>query len=70
MHPLPADINNVSCEHGEVEAEVFDAHRDGLYKEASYKPYAVAAMEFLQKVKDPVAKLAELEEAGKARWNA
>lgn len=70
MHPLPADINGVSCEHGEVESEVFDAHRDGLYKEASYKPYAIAAMEFLQKVKDPVAKLAELEEAGKARWNA
>lgn len=69
MHPLPADIEGVSCEHGEVEAEVFDAHRDGLYKEASYKPYAVAAMEFLQKVKDPVAKLAELEEQGTARWN-
>lgn len=70
MHPLPADIEGVSCEHGEVENAVFDAHRDGLYKEASYKPYAVAAMIFLQKVKDPVAKLAELEEAGAKRWNA
>ncbi|MGI6229769.1 MAG: knotted carbamoyltransferase YgeW [Tractidigestivibacter sp.] len=69
MHPLPADIEGVSCEHGEVENAVFDAHRDGLYKEASYKPYAVAAMIFLQKVKDPVAKLAELEEAGTKRWN-
>ena len=42
---------------------------DGLYKEASYKPYAVAAMIFLQKVKDPVATLAALEAAAKPRWN-
>ena len=69
MHPLPADISGVSCEHGEVENEVFDYHRDGLYKEASYKPYAVAAMIFLQKVKDPVATLAALEAAAKPRWN-
>lgn len=68
MHPLPADINGVSCEHGEVESEVFDAHREGLYKEASYKPYAVAAMIFLQKVKDPKAMLKALEERGVARW--
>ncbi len=69
MHPLPADISGVSCEHGEVMADVFDAHRVGLYKEASYKPYAIAAMIFLQKVKDPVATLAELEQAGRPRWN-
>ena len=68
MHPLPADINGVSCEHGEVENEVFDYHRDGLYKEASYKPYAVAAMIFLQKVKDPVAMLEKLEQRGRSRW--
>ncbi len=68
MHPLPADIEGVSCEHGEVASEVFDAHRDGLYKEASYKPYAVAAMIFLQKVKDPVAMLTALEERGTERW--
>ena len=68
MHPLPADIEGVSCEHGEVANEVFDLHRDGLYKEASYKPYAVAAMIFLQKAKDPVAMLKELEERGRSRW--
>lgn len=68
MHPLPADINGVSCENGEVEAKVFDYHRDGLYKEASYKPYAIAAMIFLQKVKDPVATLKALEAQGKDRW--
>ena len=68
MHPLPADINGVSCEHGEVENEVFDYHRDGLYKEASYKPYAVAAMIFLQKVKDPAATLEALESRDHKRW--
>ena len=69
MHPLPADISGVSCEHGEVMADVFDMHRVGMYKEASYKPYAIAAMIFLQKVKDPVATLAALEAAAKPRWN-
>lgn len=69
MHPLPADISGVSCEHGEVMADVFDMHRVGMYKEASYKPYAIAAMIFLQKVRDPVARLAALEEAGRQRWN-
>lgn len=69
MHPLPADISGVSCEHGEVMADVFDMHRVGMYKEASYKPYAIAAMIFLQKVKDPAAALRALEAAGTPRWN-
>jgi knotted carbamoyltransferase YgeW len=69
MHPLPADISGVSCEHGEVMADVFDLHRDGMYKEASYKPYAIAAMVFLQKAKDPAATLAALEGAAKPRWH-
>lgn len=68
MHPLPADISGVSCEHGEVMADVFDMHRVGMYKEASYKPYAIAAMMFLQKVADPVAALAALEERATPRW--
>ena len=68
MHPLPADINGVSCEHGEVANEVFDYHRDGLYKEASYKPYAIAAMIFLQKAKDPIATLKALEQGDTPRW--
>ena len=68
MHPLPADINGVSCEHGEVANEVFDYHRDGLYKEASYKPYAIAAMIFLQKAKDPIATLKALEQGNTPRW--
>ena len=68
MHPLPADISGVSCEHGEVNADVFDMHRVGMYKEASYKPYAIAAMMFLQKVADPAATLKALDERNTARW--
>ena len=68
MHPLPADISGVSCEHGEVNADVFDMHRVGMYKEASYKPYAIAAMIFLQKVKNPVETLRALEQRGADRW--
>ena len=50
-------------------ASVFDRYRDPLYKEASFKPYIIAAMIFLAKVKDPVAKLKELEENAKKRQN-
>ena len=52
LHCLPADINGVSCTDGEVEASVFDRYRDPLYKEASYKPYIIAAMILLAKQKD------------------
>ena len=53
LHCLPADISGVSCEVGEVDASVFDRYRTPLYKEASYKPYIIAAMIFLSKVKSP-----------------
>ena len=52
LHCLPADINGVSCKDGEVEASVFDRYRDPLYKEASYKPYIIAAMILLAKQKE------------------
>lgn len=51
LHCLPADINDVSCKEGEVAASVFDRYRDPLYKEASFKPYIIAAMIFLSKFK-------------------
>ena len=54
LHCLPADISGVSCKEGEVAASVFDRYRDPLYLEASYKPYIIAAMIFLAKVKNPV----------------
>jgi ornithine carbamoyltransferase len=67
LHCLPADISGVSCESGEVSEEVFDKHRMSLYKQASYKPYVIAAMIFLSKVKDPVKGLQELARRGVKR---
>ena len=68
LHCLPADINGVSCAQGEVEASVFDRYRIPLYKEASFKPYIIAAMIFLAKVKDPQAALTALAQRGTPRW--
>lgn len=67
MHPLPADIQGTNCEHGEVTTEVFNHALDSLYKEASNKPYIIAAMIFLAKCKDPQAMLAKLAEEAKER---
>lgn len=67
MHCLPADITGVSCKQGEVEASVFDRYRVPLYKEAGYKPYIIAAMIFLEKMKNPEAVLSALEAQGAKR---
>ena len=67
LHCLPADISGVSCASGEVASTVFDRYRDPLYKEASYKPYIIAAMIFLAKVKDPATMLRTLEKRGTPR---
>jgi len=69
MHCLPADITGVSCDEGEVEASVFDRYRVPLYKEASYKPYVIAAMIFMQKIKNPKEKLQELWDKDQSRVN-
>ncbi|MDR1250680.1 MAG: knotted carbamoyltransferase YgeW [Treponema sp.] len=53
LHCLPADISGVSCKEGEVAASVFDRYRVPLYKQASHKPYIIAAMIFLSKIKCP-----------------
>jgi knotted carbamoyltransferase YgeW len=60
LHCLPADISGVSCKEGEVSAEVFDRYRIPLYKQASHKPYVIAAMIFLSKIKCPQETLARL----------
>ena len=67
MHCLPADITGVSCENGEVEAGVFDRYRELTYREASYKPYIIAAMIFLSKIKDPASKLENILSRAPAR---
>ncbi|HKL59912.1 MAG TPA: knotted carbamoyltransferase YgeW [Sphaerochaeta sp.] len=67
MHCLPADITGVSCKEGEVEEAVFEKYLVPLYKEASYKPYVIAAMMFLAKFQNPSAKLNELLSDAKKR---
>jgi len=64
MHCLPADITGVSCEKGEVDANVFDRYRELLYKEAGFKPYIIAAMIFLAKCKDPGEMLRKIVSGG------
>jgi knotted carbamoyltransferase YgeW len=67
LHCLPADITGVSCKTGEVDASVFDRYRIPLYKEASFKPYIIASMIFLQKIKNPEETLQNLVDKNKAR---
>ena len=67
LHCLPADISGVSCKAGEVEASVFDRYRIPLYKQASFKPYVIAAMIVLSKFADPAALIEKLEKNGSPR---
>jgi ornithine carbamoyltransferase len=67
QHCLPADISGVSCENGEVTAEVFDKYMKETYQQASFKPFVIAAMILLAKVKNPSKALAELMEQDKKR---
>lgn len=53
MHCLPADITGVSCKEGEVEESVFEKYRIATYKEASWKPYIIAAMIMNRKYQEP-----------------
>ena len=67
LHCLPADITGLSCAEGEVDNSVFDRYIVPLYKQASYKPYIIAAMIFMAQVKDPVKALMELDETKDTR---
>ncbi|EPF47219.1 hypothetical protein HMPREF1222_01042 [Treponema vincentii F0403] len=67
LHCLPADITGVSCKEGEVAGSVFDRYRIPLYKQASFKPYIIAAMIFLAKVRYPQLTLEELEKRATLR---
>jgi len=44
MHCLPADVTGVSCAAGEVSRSVFEHARLDTYREASHKPFVIAAM--------------------------
>ncbi|MBC7003667.1 knotted carbamoyltransferase YgeW [Photobacterium sp. BZF1] len=67
MHCLPADITGVSCEEGEVEESVFEKYRIATYKEASWKPYIIAAMILNRKYQEPGHILQELLDDAKKR---
>ncbi len=67
MHCLPADISGVSCERGEVEADVFEAARLQTYMEAGYKPYVIAAMMWCYRFESPALALKKLLERNKGR---
>jgi ornithine carbamoyltransferase len=67
MHCLPADITDVSCAHGEVSRDVFERYRLATYAEAGYKPFVIAAIIFLSRIKDPVNKLRSIVENRRRR---
>lgn len=60
MHCLPADITGVSCKEGEVQDSVFERYRIETYKEASWKPYIIAAMIMARKYAQPAQVLEQL----------
>jgi len=53
MHCLPADVTGVSCAAGEVSRDVFEHARLDTYREASYKPFVIAAMIFCTRMARP-----------------
>jgi len=59
MHPLPADITDVSCEAGEVSADVFERYRVNTYHEAQHKLYVIAAMILLTRFEHPAGVLTQ-----------
>jgi knotted carbamoyltransferase YgeW len=52
MHCLPADVTGVSCAAGEVSRGVFERARLDTYREASHKPFVIAAMILSTRVAD------------------
>lgn len=60
MHCLPADVTDVSCEAGEVSRSVFERARLDTYREASHKPFIVAALILASRLRNPAAALRKL----------
>jgi hypothetical protein len=57
----------VSCAQGEVAASVFERYRIQTYKEAGFKPFVIAALVFLTRMQQPVAKLEQIISQSKQR---
>ena len=53
LHCLPADVTDVSCAAGEVSQAVFEKARLDTYREASHKPFIIAALVLLTRFADP-----------------
>ncbi len=67
MHCLPADVTGVSCKAGEVSRDVFEAARLGTYREASHKPWVIAAMILATRIANPSATLRDVVTRAKPR---
>jgi knotted carbamoyltransferase YgeW len=67
LHCLPADISGVSCARGEVSAEVFEKFRTPLYRQASWKPYIIAAMIFASRMGNASSALSTLLDKAESR---
>lgn len=70
MHCLPADVTGVSCEAGEVSREVFERARLDTYRQASHKPFVIAAMILATRFEDPAAELVRIVRRARARRGA
>ena len=67
LHCLPADVSGVSCAEGEVDGEVFERFRLDTYREASHKPFVIAAMILLTRIAEPADVLRRCLDKGVAR---
>jgi len=70
MHCLPADITDVSCKEGEVAASVFEKSRIATYREASHKPFVIAAMILLTRFEHGGKVIKQLLDRGAPRRGA
>jgi N-acetylornithine carbamoyltransferase len=71
MHCLPADVSGVSCESGEVSQVVFGEARLGTYREASWKPFVIAALILATRFPDADAAVKMMVERNTRRvWTA
>lgn len=53
MRRFPIDITGVNCKHGELTLPLFERFRENLFYEAGLKPYIIAAVIFLSKIRNP-----------------
>ncbi len=70
LHCLPADVTDVSCAAGEVSKAVFERARLDTYREASHKPFVIAAMILATRFPDPAAALAAAVARSRSRRSA